>query len=436
MEITGKQVTIFGGKRSGTALARLVTALHGKAKISEQGGEDCLTEEFKGWATDRRIALEFNGHTPEFVGDSDIVVLSPGVRFHAPPVQWANKKGILVLGEIEFASQFCDKPIIAVTGSNGKTTVAILIRNMLEEAGHRACLCGNVGSPFSDYVLHLKDIDYVVLETSSYQLESILGPHSPFRTRADSDLSVKGFRPYIAAVLNFSQNHLDRHKDLEEYLQAKKRIFLNQESNDFLVLNDEDPQVRDLSSQSKSHIVYFNASLNDQEMTNPNHCAVLAIGRILGIDARCCRKVFNAFKGVEHRLEKVRCLDGIDFINDSKATTAEAALWALKNIDQPIVMICGGRDKNIDFSVLTEAVRMKVKKMYVIGEARAKIREAFDQLISLEECDGLEDAVLRARQNASKRDCVLLSPMCASFDMFADFEERGRAFKEIVHRLN
>jgi len=435
VDIKGRTVAIVGGKRSGTSLARLVVRLNGTAKITDQGKTDCLTEGFKNWALQRGVDLEFDGHTQEFVEDSDLVVLSPGVRLDAPPVQWARAKAIPVLGEIEFAAQFCAKPIIAVTGSNGKTTVATLIRNILEEAGHKACLCGNVGSSFSEFVLDLKDTDFVVLEISSFQLESVLDPSAPLRMHPQDHFRAKGFRPYVAVILNFSQNHLDRHKDLEEYFQAKKRIFLNQEADDFIVLNDKDPRIRDLSSQAKSRAVYFNSSSNNSGIVNPNYLAALEVGRILGIDEGCCQKVFREFKGVEHRLEKVRHLDGIDFINDSKATTVEAASWALANIDRPVIMICGGRDKNMDFSALTGPVREKVKKMFVIGEARAKIRRAFEEAVDLEECEELDEAVTKARQSASKGDCVLLSPMCASFDMFADFEERGRAFKGIVNQL-
>lgn len=436
MNVTDKKITIIGAKRSGRALARLVTRLNGRAKISEQDGDDCLTHEFKDWALQQMIEFEFNGHTKKFIEDSDMIVLSPGVRRNALPIRWAKAKNIPVLGEIEFASQFCSKPIIAVTGSNGKTTVATLISKVLQTDGHQVCLCGNVGFPFSGLVLDLDKIDYVVLEISSFQLESVLDPMSPYRNPAyDQDLQVRGFKPHIAVILNITQNHLDRHKDLEEYFAAKKRVFLNQNVDDFIVLNYEDPQMHQLSSQIKSRIIYFNVTGNDLRITNPNYLAVLEVGRILGVDEHSCRNVFQGFGGVEHRLEKVRSLNGVDFINDSKATTAEAALWALKSIDRPVVMICGGRDKNIDFSVLTKPVQQKVKKMYVIGEARQKIREVFDEFIKLEECEGLEDAVVKAKQNASKGDCVLLSPMCASFDMFADFEERGRMFKEIVNNL-
>jgi len=425
MNIEGKKVTIIGGKRSGMAVARLVVRLKGEAKISEQDSEHCLPQEFKSWAMQNNVTFEFNGHTPTFITNSDLIVLSPGVSFHAACVQWAKEKNIPVYGEIEFASQFCTKPVIAITGSNGKTTVATLISKILQKAGYKVCLCGNVGFPFSEFVCDLNQTDYVVLEVSSFQLESV---------HDSSESSVKGFQPYISVILNFSQNHLDRHKDLQEYFAAKKRITINQNSGNFCVLNHKDPESQRLSLKPEVCIVYFNGP-DDETTLNPNYSAALSVGTILGLDKDQCDEVFQKFEGVEHRLEKVRSLNGVDFINDSKATTAQAALWALENIHQPIVMICGGRDKNIDFSVLGKAVQQKVKQMFVIGEARAKIGQAFNELINLEECEGLEEAITKAKQNASKGDCVLLSPMCASFDMFSDFEERGRVFKEIVNQL-
>ena len=431
MDIAGKKVTIIGGKKSGMALARLVIRLNGKVQLSEKDDESCLPHKFKLWAAQHDVVFEFNGHTPEFVTNSDLIVLSPGVPFNSKCVQWAKDKNICICGEIEFAAQFCNKPIIAVTGSNGKTTVATLISKILQKAGHQVCLCGNVGFPFSEFVLDFNQTDYVVLEVSSFQLESV---HDSSLLTGEEPISVKGFQPYISVILNFSQNHLDRHKDLEEYFAAKKRITINQDPEDFCVLNQKDPESHNLSPQIKAQVVYFN-SPDDSTVSNPNHSAVLTVGRICSVDEDQCFEVFKEFEGVEHRLEKVRSLNGVDFINDSKATTAQAALWALENIEQPILMICGGRDKNIDFSVLGETVQQKVKHMFVIGEARVKIRQAFDDLINLEECDGLEEAITKAKQNASKGDCVLLSPMCASFDMFADFEERGRVFKEIVNQL-
>lgn len=429
MNIENKKVVIIGGKRSGMALARLVTSLNGKAAVSEQGAEDCLSDEFKEWALEQGVTFEVNGHTKGFIENSDLVVLSPGVRIDAQPVQWAKDAGILVLGEIEFAAQFCNTPIIAVTGSNGKTTVSTLIRDVLSDDGKKVCLCGNIGFPFSQYVLDLEDKDYIVLEISSFQLESLLDFGSQLRN--DPDFHIKGFKPHIAVILNFSQNHLDRHKDLREYFDAKKRIFLNQGVDDFAVLNASYPELKELEPDLRSHAIYFDS----EQSINPNYLAVIEVARILGIKKEYCQVVFQKFKGVEHRLEKVRNLKGIDFVNDSKATTVEAGKWALNSINQPVVMICGGRDKNVDFSVLTESVQKKVKKIYTIGEARQKIRQSFGSITELEECDRLEEAVMKARGTAIEGDCVLLSPMCASFDMFDDFEHRGRAFKNIVNRL-
>lgn len=438
MDLTDKKITILGGQRSGMALARLASRLKGKAKISEQRSVDSLPREFRDWASQNHVDLEFNGHTPGFVEDSDILVLSPGVSIHSAPVQWARSRNIPVLGEIEFAAQFCSKPIIAVTGSNGKTTVVTLISEVLTRAGYKARLCGNVGYPFSEYVLDLADQDYVVLEVSSFQMESLLDPSSEFRkSSANGGLQFKGFKPYIAVILNFSQNHLDRHQDLQEYLEAKKRIFINQDDQDHAILNAGDPYLKDLPSQLKARVSHFDPRRisPDGGRVNPNFLVVTEVARILGVDRGICEEVFQRFKGVEHRLEWVRRLNGVDFINDSKATTAQAAIWALESLESPVLMICGGKDKNIDFSVVTDLARQKVKKMFVIGEAKKKLARTFDGVIAVEECDTLENAVRRARGNAGQGDCVLLSPMCASFDMFSDYEQRGRVFKEIVNKL-
>lgn len=428
MDIKNKTVTILGAQRTGMALARLAARLGGTAKISEKGGESAVPEDFRQWAKQHGVACEFQGHTRSFIEDSDVVVLSPGVPMRVPAVEWAKAKNIPVLGEIEFAFQFCPKPVIAVTGSNGKTTVVTLIHQVLEAGGYRGCLCGNIGSPFSSYVLDLADKDFVVLETSSFQLETVADPGTP---------GIRGFKPYIAVVLNVNQNHLDRHKDFQEYFDAKKRIFLNQDAGDYAVLNDQDTGLKKLAPQLKSQARFFNAAplSAPEEADNPNFAVVREVAAILGISGDVCARVFKSFKGVEHRLEMVRQVDGVNFINDSKATTAQAAIWALERLNSPVVMICGGRDKNIDFSVAAPFVRRKVRKMIVIGEARAKLKKTFEGVVAIEECDTLPCAVLKAKETAQKGDNVLLSPMCTSFDMFANYEERGRCFKALVHNL-
>ncbi len=418
--LKGKKAVIIGAGKSGIALAKFVVRLGGIPRISDNNPAIKLDDEFRSWARDHNIAIETGGHTKKFIEEGDCLVVSPGVRIDAPPVQWAGAKNIPLMGEVELAYRFCTKPIIAVTGSNGKTTTVNLIKEIIEYSGKKACLCGNVGTAFSSQVLDLQNYDYVVLEVSSFQLESI-----------------SEFKPYIAVWLNFNQNHLDRHKDMQEYFEAKKRLFMNQTKGDFAVLNAQDPWIAQAVPSVKAAVRYFNdpQSPDTTAVRNPNHLAVMEVGVILGVSADVCREVFTRFKGVEHRLEFVRNLNGVDFVNDSKATTAESGRWALENIQKPILMICGGRDKNIDFSVLSGLVKAKVKKMFVIGEAREKLKHTFGNVVNVEECAQLDAAVQRAKETASSGDCVLLSPMCASFDMFKNYEERGKIFKEIVQSL-
>ncbi len=420
LDLKNKKVTVIGARRSGVAVANLVYRLHGKPKISDLGPREASKTDLEKLIMKDNMPMEWGGHSQNFIEDSDLVVLSPGVRIDAPPVQWAKGKSIPVMGEIELAWQFCPIPIIAVTGSNGKTTTVHLISKILEKAGKRACLCGNLGYPFCEYVLDLKDKDFVILEVSSFQLESVIE-----------------FKPHIALLLNFSQNHLDRHKDIQDYFDAKKRIFLNQDKNDYALLNYDDPKIKDLSKTLKAQVSFFNApdALEKTTIKNPNQLAAMAVAKILGIDRSFCFQVFKEFKGVEHRLELVRTIYEVDYINDSKSTTVEAGRWALQNIANPIVMIAGGKNKNMDFSPLRNLVKQRVKRMLVIGEAKGQLKNAFKSVVEVEESESLELAILRAQDIARPGDCVLLSPMCASFDMFKDFEHRGRVFKETVMRL-
>jgi UDP-N-acetylmuramoylalanine--D-glutamate ligase len=417
MDLQDKKVTIIGTARSGFAAAQLVKRLNGHVRFSEQKALDQIPNDIRTWAESNAASTEWGRHTHEFIADSDLLVLSPGVRFDASPVQWAQAKGIPVLAEIELAYQCCPCPIIAVTGSNGKTTVVTLIAKILEHAGKNVSLCGNIGYPFAQCVLELRPSDVVVLEVSSFQLETILH-----------------FKPHIAVLLNFSENHLDRHKDITEYFDAKRRIFLNQDENDYAVLNGQEERLLRLSKELKAKVVFFN-DFHSRSLKNPNFLAAQTVVGLLGVPVEKCDEVFDKFPGVEHRMERVRTLEGVDYINDSKSTTAEAGRWAMQNTQQPLLLICGGRDKNIDFSVLKDLVRQRVKKMLVIGEAREKFVKTFQDIVDVEQCQDLSQAVQRARQCAQPGDCVLLSPMCASYDMFKNFEERGHVFKALVNDL-
>ncbi|MBF0384595.1 MAG: hypothetical protein HQL27_01860 [Candidatus Omnitrophica bacterium] len=425
LSIKNKTVTIIGAQKSGIALCSLIQSQGGVPKISEQKDKDKLPSNVFEWLDGKMgIEAQFGAHTEEFIAKSDLVVLSPGVPYNSLTVDWAKGKNITVLGEIEFAFQFCKKPVIAITGSNGKTTTSTLTHNLLEKAGYKSCLCGNIGAPFSEQIDKINKSDYAVIEVSSFQMESLLGE--------DKKANFAPFKPHIAAILNFNQNHLDRHKDMDEYFQAKARIFENQDENDYAILNYANSRLMELSLSLKAKTIFFNDGEDNQLSENQNHLAVFAIARALKIDAKICREVFAEFKGVEHRLEWVRNINGVDYVNDSKCTTAEAGEWAMKTIKNPIVMICGGYDKHVDFSHLKPLAAKKVKEMIVIGATKDQLKNTFIDTIKVREGASFEEAVNMAKDIASRGDCVLLSPMCASWDMFNNFEERGKLFKQIV----
>jgi UDP-N-acetylmuramoylalanine--D-glutamate ligase len=410
----GKQVLVVGFARSGLASANLLYALGAKVWVTDNHDNE-NTRRNLSQLKSKEIKVELGRHSPDFVKGKDIVVLSPGVPNDALPVLWAKEEHIPVISEIELGWILCPAQVIAVTGTNGKTTVTTLIGKVLEAAGKRVFTCGNIGRPFCSEVEKMREGDFVALEISSFQLENIAT-----------------FKPKIATLLNLSRNHLDRYRDMADYLAAKKRIFKNQDSADYLVLNSDDPAIRSLAKEAKSKVVYF----RKEEGLNPNQSAVLSIAVILGIDKDLVMRVFREFKGVEHRLEEVLKINGVRFINDSKSTTTEATIWALNNLSEPLVLIAGGREKGNDYSLVLELAAKKVKAAVLIGEAKEKIKKVFSPAINTLEAATLEEAVKKAYQLALPGDCVLFSPMCKSFDMFSDYEDRGRSFKNIVSELN
>ncbi|MBF0490247.1 MAG: hypothetical protein HQL15_06455 [Candidatus Omnitrophica bacterium] len=412
LDLKNKKVTIIGAARSGIAAAELVLKLGGIAKISDAKVGVGHAQPLEG------IIIESEGHTREFIQDSDVVVLSPGVRLDSLPVQWAREKGIEVIGEIEFAYRLCSCSIVAVTGSNGKTTTVTLIAEILRKAGRGVVLCGNIGSPFSSHILNLKKTDTVVLEVSSFQLESTVD-----------------FKPHVAVWLNFSQNHLDRHKDLTEYFEAKKKIFQNQDQNDYAVLNFTQEEFKGVVDGLRAKVLFFDEPSDPSDITNPNYQAAIITAKALGISEDICRQVFAEFKGVENRLELVRTLHGVDYINDSKSTTAEAGRWALERAHKPLIMICGGSDKKIDYTDLKSLVARKVKCLIAIGDIKGQLKDTFVGVVPVETADTFINAIELAQKKAVPGDCVILSPMTASFDMFKDYEHRGQVFKEVVNQL-
>ena len=408
-----RKVLIVGLARSGLACANLLYDLGAEVYVTDNQ-DNTSTRLNASKIKSKEVKIELGRHSQEFIRDKDILVLSPGVPNDAMPVIWAQQFNIPIISEIEFAWILCPATVIAVTGSNGKTTVTTLIGKILEASGRRVFVCGNIGNPFSQEIEKMKEDDFVSLEVSSFQLERIIK-----------------FKPKISVILNFSANHLDRYKNMQEYLAAKKKIFLNQDETDYLVLNRQEPVLRQLAQEANAKVVYFTQA----QGLNPNQAAVSAVGSILDIGQDLISGVFRDFKGIEHRLEFVAEVNNIKFINDSKATTVESVIWALENIHNPILLIAGGKHKGLDYSVILDLVRSKVKNVVLIGEAREKIKVAFRGFSAIEEADTLEDAVSKAFLKASPGDCVVLSPMCSSFDMFTDYEERGNVFKKAVYEL-
>ena len=408
-----KRITIVGLAKSGASCAELLDSLGARVSVTEnRDNEDvrCYAAGLKS----KKIRLELGRHSPEFIRGQDLVVVSPGVGNRSLPVVWAEESSVPVVSEIEVAWLLCSGTVIAVTGSSGKTTVTTLISRMLEAAGRKTFLLGNIGEAFCGQVEKVSAQDYVCLEVSSFQLERI-----------------RDFKPQVAVILNIGRNHLDRHKDMEEYITAKKRIFMNQDKTDFLVYNHDDEQVRLAVASAKASLVPFSAAGG----LNPNEEALFGVGAALGIDKKLIDGVFKNFSGLPHRMESVADLNGIRFINDSKATTAESTIWALNNIKAPVILIAGGKDKGVNYGQIKQAAAGKVKLAVLIGEAALTINSALGSLLAVEYAVDLADAVNKAYAAASPGDYVLLSPMCSSFDMFSGYEQRGESFKRAVASL-
>jgi UDP-N-acetylmuramoylalanine--D-glutamate ligase len=415
MDLKGKKVTIVGAARSGVAAANLVLQQGGILKITDAKPLADIEPSLAGLRDRSAVIIESGAHTRAFVEDSDLVVASPGVWRTAEPLAWAREKRIPVMGEIEFAWRFCKAPVIAVTGSNGKTTTVTLITEVLKAAGKNVCLCGNVGTPFSQHVL-TPGIDFFIVEISSFQLELI-----------------ETFRPHVALLTNFSQNHLDRHPDMQDYFNAKVRLFMNQTPSDFALFNAQDEWSMKASGHTRAKVVTFNEK---GEVRDANHVAVAQIARILGTPDEITLSVLASFKTIEHRREFVRSLDGVDYVNDSKSTTVEAGRWALERAQKPLVIIVGGSDKHMDYTPLKDLVKQKVRIMLSMGAIRQQFKDTFDDVVRVDVIDGpMDEVVAHARRIAQPGECILLSPMTASFDMFDNFEHRGEVFKQIVQGL-
>ncbi len=447
MDVKGKRVLVVGLGKSGVASALFLASRGARVTVSDAKSEDQLRTEIPA-LLDRGITVETGKHGERTFRDQDLIVVSPGVPGNVDPLQHARRLGIPVIGEIELTARFLQGNIVAITGSNGKTTTTTLTGEIIASGGRKTLVGGNIGTPAITFVEQSSADTWVVLEISSFQLESI-----------------ETFRPHISAILNVTPDHLDRHGSMENYIAAKTRIFENQTADDFAILNSDSEICRGLAAGLKPKVLWF-SRLHAVERgafvkgdtifyrdgveveimpvseialkgahNVENVLAAVAIGMAAGVEPSSIRRAVKDFRAVEHRLEYVATLRGVQYYNDSKATNVDATIKALESFPANIHLILGGKDKGNDYSELAPLIAERVKRVYTIGAAAAKIESQIGTAVPVTSAQTLESAVRKAADLATEGDIVLLAPACASFDQFPNYEERGKVFKELVQSL-
>lgn len=392
------------------------------------------------------ISWEENGHTSSKILSSDLIIKSPGISDNTDIMTEIYNKNIQIISEIEFASRFTSAKIIAITGTNGKTTTSLLISKILDNAGFDVLLAGNIGNSFA-YSLSERDYDYIVLEISSFQLDNIVD-----------------FQPFISILLNITPDHLDRYKgNFSNYIESKLRITLNQNSKDYIIYNNDDLSLKSIKTKARKLPISLssnissdggfyshnkiNINLNNSKMTINkialkgthnifNSMAAAMAARVFEVSDDVIRESLIDFENIEHRLEYVLTVHGVDFINDSKATNVNAAWYAIESMNKPFVWIIGGIDKGNDYSELIKVANKKnLKAIICLGDNNDKIVEAFKNKVVIEQANDMREAVIKSYNLSETGDAVLLSPACASFDLFENFEHRGSEFKKMVRGL-
>jgi UDP-N-acetylmuramoylalanine--D-glutamate ligase len=476
----GKKVLVVGLRRSGLGAANLLQRLGAMVTVNDRESNESLSSYVE--KLDNSVEVITDGHPEHLFNEADMIVVSPGVPLDIPQILSAMIKGVPVIGELELAYrvvtgyglQVMDKDLspislprfIAITGTNGKSTTTTLVDLMLKRAGIKSLLAGNIGNALTEEILKWVEgqmspcplplaPDFVVTEVSSFQLESI-----------------STFRPWISAILNITPDHLDRYEDMDEYIDTKARIFENQLEDDYLILNADGPIMEVISERLKikserPKVLYFSLKKEVEGMyfkdgviyanlpsflpppfhlikeedirirgihNLENTMASSMIALLCGVSVSVIRGVLKEFNGLEHRLEYLCEISGVAFINDSKGTNTGAVKKSLEGLDR-VILIMGGMDKGEDFSVLRDVVKERVRALVLLGQAKEKIRSALGDVVETFVADNMDEAVRVAFSMASAGDTVMLSPGCASFDMFRDFEERGRRFKEAVRGL-
>ena len=465
----GQKVTVFGINRSGVAVAKLLDHLGANVQVTDPKPPDELrseVDELKG----RAINFFLGNHGDQCIENVDLIVVSPGVPLDIPVLKTARTLEIPISGELEIAASVCSAPIVAITGTKGKSTTTLLTAEVLKrsEKFRHVCVSGNIGIPLSSDVQKLTDNDIVVLEASSFQLET-----------------TRSFRPIVSVVLNLTRDHLDRHRTLEAYRIAKLKVCLNQTSKDWIVLNADDPLVAGFAQETAATPIYFTEDLEKSSLNvyadvyrydenlmvmgsktevlarqnGENHricdiseipmvgrhnvrnvLAATAVARILDVSSEQIRSAIHRFcptehDALEHALEPVRTICGVRFVNDSKATNVDAVKAAIESISDPLLLIMGGYDKGNDYTPLIDLVKTKVKALILLGKHTGRIRNALEPHAVTWDAMTMERAVEVAYSHAAPGDVILLSPANASFDMFDDYTARGSAFREAAIRL-
>ncbi|MGO9647017.1 MAG: UDP-N-acetylmuramoyl-L-alanine--D-glutamate ligase [Terriglobales bacterium] len=448
MDLSNKRVLVVGLGKSGVASALFLKARGARVTVSDTKPQDELKNEIPA-LLDQGIAVETGGHGERTFRGQDLIVVSPGVPVDAPPLVQARALGEKVIGEIELAAEFFPGKIVAITGSNGKTTTTTLAGEILAAGGLSTVVGGNIGTPAISLVERASVETIAVLEVSSFQLETI-----------------QTFRPRIAVVLNVTPDHLDRHRTFAAYTDAKARIFENQQADDFAVLNADDPTCVEMATRTRARVFWFSrkkevkqgAYVRDGQIlfrdskgqreimllseiplkgahNVENVLAAVCVGALSTVEPGQIRKAVAGFKAVEHRLEYVATIRGVEYYNDSKATNVDATIKALESFPANLHLILGGKDKGSDYTVLNDLLRQRVKRVYTIGTAAVKIESQIKGAAEIVHAETLENAIKRAAESAQPGDIVLLAPACASFDQFRSYEHRGKVFKELVMGL-
>lgn len=450
MDFKDKKVLVSGVAKSGVSAAYLLKKLGANVTIQDAKTEDKLgnvVTELK----NNGIALYLGSNPDDIIENMDILVMSPGVPTDLPFVNKAREKNIPVIGEIELAYMFCKSPIIGITGTNGKTTTTTLVGDICKAYYNNTFVVGNIGNPFADITLDTTNNGAVVAELSSFQLETI-----------------NEFKPKVSAVLNITPDHLNRHHTIQNYIAAKERVFENQTADDYCILNYNDEITKAMANKTKAKVVFFSLDNKldegiysdensiyikalgyDQKVIDINELKILgghnvenamaAIGCsiAIGVPMDIVVKVLKEFTAVEHRIEYVTTVNDIEFYNDSKGTNPDASIKAVEAMKRPICIIAGGYDKGSDFTEWIDTFKGRVKFVAVIGAVKDKIVDTLNKadFTNYKTADTFEEAIDLCYENADKGDCVLLSPACASWDMFKSYEQRGEIFKDYVRKL-